>query len=504
MDEKELVNSLHEHEKRILKSLENKKSSTIQEIHQETGLNKDSIEKASLWAKVKGLLIIEEKTSDHFKLTKEGNEYLQEGFPEKNLLKEVLRGEKSISSLKDKVKRFEIALSWAKKNNWISIQKGNVELTNKGMKALNEKIPEEKILEQINQGNYLLEKTDKIALDNLEKRGSLKKITEKKKEISLTPLGKKILPNLVIKDEIGQLSVDMLKSRSWKGKVFRPYDISIPSTKIYPAKKHYITQIIEYIKKIWTEMGFKEMTGPLLDISFWNFDALYQPQDHPARDLADTFYMKVPEKGKLPSLDLVKMVKETHENGGETGSLGWQYKWDPEFAKTCIMRTHTTSLSAKTIANLKPDDLPAKYFSVGRCFRNETLDWKHLAEFYQSEGIVVGEDVTFRHLQGYLKRFFNKMGFPKARFRPAYFPYTEMSLEVEVWHPEHKQWMELGGSGIFRPEVVKPLLGKDVPVLAWGLGFDRLIMDKYKLDDIRKLYLSDLKHLREAKIWLGI
>ena len=140
-----------------------------------------------------------------------------------------------------------------------------------------------------------------------------------------------------------------------------------------------MTQIIEYIRKIWTDMGFKEMTGPLVDISFWNFDALYQPQDHPARDLADTFYMKIPEKGRLPDQKIVEQVKATHENGWSTGSLGWQYKWNPEFARKCILRTHTTSLSVRTLASLKEEDLPAKFFSIGRVFRNETFDWKHLA-----------------------------------------------------------------------------------------------------------------------------
>ncbi len=502
MNDKELVSRLHYHEKRILKALEGKESLTMKELEQETGLNKDSLEKASLWAKVKGALKIDEEISEFLELTKEGQEYVKEGLPERNLLK-TLEEEKSIPELKKKVKKFNIGLVWVKKNNWVTIQKGQLELTKEGKKATKESIPEEKILSQLNSGKQNAKTFDAVVVEKLEKRGLIKKTIDKKRDISLTPLGKKILPKLVIKEEIGQLTPEILKEKLWKTQIVRPYDVTLPSTKINPGKKHYITQIIEYIRKIWTDMGFKEMTGPLVDISFWNFDALYQPQDHPARDLADTFYMKIPEKGKLPNDQLVERVKTTHENGWDTGSTGWKYKWDPEFARRCILRTHTTSLSARTIAKLKPEDLPVKYFSVGRCFRNETLDWKHLAEFYQTEGIVVGEDVTFRQLQGYLKEFFKKMGFPKARFRPGYFPYTECSLEIEVWHPIHKQWIELGGSGIFRPEVVKPLLGKDVPVLAWGLGFDRLIMDKYNVDDIRKLYLSDLRQLREAKLWLS-
>jgi len=494
--------TLHDYEKRILKALEGKKSLSFAKLQEETGLSKDSLEKASLWAKVKGVISIDEQIEEFFELTEEGKEYIKEGLPEKNLLKAIDLGNKSISELKNIVKKFDIGLVWAKKNNWVSIQKGQVELTTKGRKFLKEETPEEKNLLLIESNS--INNLDKITLEILEKRKLIKRYFEKKREVYLTPLGKKLLPKLVIKEEIGQITPEILKEKSWKFSNIRHYDITTPAPKIIPGKKHYITQVIEYIRKIWTEMGFKEMTGPIVDISFWNFDSLYQPQDHPARDLADTFYMKIPQKGRLPDINLVEKVKTTHENGWDTGSRGWQYKWDPEFSKKCVLRTHTTSLSARTIARLKLEELPAKFFAVGRCFRNETLDWKHLAEFYQTEGIVVGEEVNFRQLQGYLKRFFSKMGFPKARFRPAYFPYTEMSMEVEVWHPVHKEWMELGGSGIFRPEVVKPLLGKDVPVLAWGLGFDRLIMDKYNIDDIRKIYLSDLKQLREAKIWLGV
>ena len=505
MNEKELVSRLHNHEKRILKSLEDNESLTIQELEKETGLNKDSLEKASLWAKVKGVVKIDEETSELLKLTKEGDEYKEKGLPERNLLKIVASGKTSISELKKQVKRFNIGLVWTKKNNWATIKKGQLELTSKGRKALKEILPEEEILTKLDtEKNQDSKAFDVVTTDKLEKRGLIRKTVKKKKEVSLTTLGKKILPKLVIKEEIGQLTPEILKEKLWKTQVIRPYDVTLPAAKIHPAKKHYMTQIIEYIRKIWTDMGFKEMTGPLVDISFWNFDALYQPQDHPARDMADTFYMKIPEKGRLPDQKIVEQVKATHENGWTCNSTGWQYKWDPEFASKCILRTHTTSLSARTLASLKEEDLPAKFFSVGRVFRNETLDWKHLAEFYHTDGIVVGEGVNFRHLLGYLKRYFSKLGFPKARFRPAYFPYTEMSTEIEVWHPIRKQWLELGGAGIFRPEVVKPLLGKDIPVLAWGPGFGRIVIMNYKIDDIRELYMNDLKKLRETKIWLGV
>jgi phenylalanyl-tRNA synthetase alpha chain len=150
------------------------------------------------------------------------------------------------------------------------------------------------------------------------------------------------------------------------------------------------------------------------------------------------------------------------------------------------------------LKELTPQDLPAKFFSVAKVYRNETLDWKHLAEFHQVEGIMVGEGLTLSDLIGLQKQFYKKMGYTDVRFRPAYFPYTEPSCEVEVYDPKKEQWVELGGMGVFRPEVVKPLLGMDVPVLAWGLGMERIITAYYNITDLREIYSNDLKALREA------
>lgn len=504
MQAEKLAQQLHEHEKKILKALGKKKSITINELEKKTGLPKDALEKASLWAKVKGVVKISEKIIKFLVLTDEGREYAKKDLPERNLLNRIKKGENKITDLQKEMDRFQIGLVWVKKNNWVKIKEGKLELTKNGKLALKKKIPEEIVLKDLLSKRKPLVDFDIEIVNKLEKRGLIKTVVERKKEISLTDLGRKILPKLRVVGGIGQLTPAILKSGEWKTKGLREYNINLPSSKIFSGKRHYMMQVMEYIRQIWLEMGFKEMTGPMVEVSFWNFDGLYQPQDHPARDLADTFYMKIPEKGKLPEKGIVDAVKSTHEHGWTCNSTGWQYKWDEEFARRCVLRTHTTSLSARTLATLRKDvdNLPAKYFSVGRCFRNETLDWKHLAEFHQTEGIVVDENVTFKHLLGYLREFFTKLGFEKARFRPSYFPYTEESTEVEVWHPEHKNWVELGGSGIFRPEVVKPLLGKDIPVLAWGLAVERLVMLNYEIEDIRELYWNDLKKLREAKIWL--
>lgn len=258
------------------------------------------------------------------------------------------------------------------------------------------------------------------------------------------------------------------------------------------------------MRRIWIEMGFKEMEGPIVETAFWDFDALYVPQDHPARDMQDTFYLKTPFYGRLPDRKLVERVKAVHEYGGDTGSRGWRYRWSEEESRRCLLRTHTTCLSARTLAALKSCDLPAKFFSIGRVFRNEALSWKSLCEFYQTDGIVVDENASFAHLLGYLRRYFGKLGFTDIRFRPAYFPYTEPSVEIEVYHPVYRQWMELGGAGVFRPEVVKPLLGRDIPVLAWGPGLNRIVMVSYGIKDIRELHSNDLRQLRELPDWIGV
>ena len=247
-------------------------------------------------------------------------------------------------------------------------------------------------------------------------------------------------------------------------------------------------------------MGFKEMTGNLTQSGFWNFDALFTAQDHPVREMQDTFFIRNKE-AKLPNKELVNQVKAAHE-GKIKGSKGWQYDWKEQDAKKVVLRTHTTCLSAQTLKKIQENkEFPAKYFALGKCFRNETLDWSHGFEFNQAEGIVVDENANFRQLLGYLKQFAKKMGFNKVRFRPAYFPYTEPSIEGDIWVEEKKEWIEVFAAGMFRPEVTIPIFGRHIPVLAWGPGFDRMIMNFFKIKDLREMYKNDINKLRKMKIW---
>ena len=393
-----------------------------------------------------------------------------------------------------------------RRNGWANIKNGRLELSDEGRRANKVRSLDETIISSLNEGVKLnLDDDAEERLTLLVRRGLVEVEEQVERWVGITDLGKEVAPYVEPPGDvkvITQLTPEILQTGAWRDTSFQRYDVTLPVPSLTPGKRHFVSQVIDYIRRFWVELGFKEMTGEHVELSFWNFDALYQPQDHPARDLADTFYMKTPYKGQLPDPEMVERVKQTHEDGWTTGSTGWEYHWDPEFAARNCLRTHTTCLSVGQIAKLKPDDLPAKFFSVGRVFRNETIDWNHLAEFYQTDGIVVGEGVTFRNMQGYLKAYMEGLGAKRFRFRPGYFPYTEMSMEAEVWIEERGAWMELFGAGMFRPEVVKPLLGVDVPVLAWGPGFERLVMLSYKIDSIRQLYSNDLGILRKAKLWM--
>ena len=429
--------------------------------------------------------------------------YLKKGLPERRLLN--ILNEKHIISLQDAQKEsslsddeFKASIGALKKKALIELKNGKI-ILNANREEISKKTLEEQFLELLPADYESMKPEHQLALKSLQGRKQILELKEDKKiNIEITPLGKDIVKSKFDSHElIEQITSEMLKKESsWKGKRFRRYDITSPVPEINGGKRHFVNQAIDYGRKIWTEMGFKEMNGELVQSSFWNFDALFTAQDHPVREMQDTFF--IDKKSELPDKKIVSKVKEAHEKGVD-GSKGWQYAWDEEEAKKLVLRTHTTCLSAHTLSELKKEDLPAKFFAIGKCFRNETLDWKHSFEFNQTEGIVVDENANLRNLLGYLKQFANKMGFKKVRFRPSYFPYTEPSVEGEVWNEERKQWIEIFAAGIFRPEVTEPLLGKPIPVLAWGPGFDRMIMNIFGINDIRDLYKNDLTKLRKMK-----
>jgi len=503
---RELAETLHPYERKILPYL--KEGIGLKQLVKASKMQEIEVMRALQWLENKNVLSIKKELKEIISLGKNGKLYLEKGLPEKRFLK-AIEGITPIEKIKERAglekDEINICLGLLRKKVAIEIKQGmKISITEQGKKLLQKPSFEELFLKQLPLESKNLTQEQKYAFNELRKRKDIIKIdivTERSVEL------KDIYNDLIkarvsFKNIIDELSPEIIKNKLWKNKSFRRYDIKINVPSISGGRRHFVNEAIQYIKRVWLEMGFKEMQGPLLQTSFWNFDALFTAQDHPAREMQDTFFIKNPEKGKLPDKKIVEAVKSAHENGFKTGSLGWRYKWSPEIAMKNVLRTHTTVLSARTIAALKKDDLPAKYFTVGKCFRNETVDWSHLFELCQVEGIVVDPGVTFKNLVGYLTEFYKKLGYNKIRIRPGYFPYTEMSAEVDVFHPVRKEWIELGGSGIFRPEVVKPLLGIEVPVLAWGLGMERTISMYYGINDIRDLYRNDLKQSREIKAWL--
>lgn len=501
----QLLESLSLNERKILPLLKEK---NVEAIAKKAELEQVAVLRALEFLSNKKLVELKNSVNKIVDLGVNGILYKQKGLPERRLVNVVaekksinLEEAKKNSGLSDN--EFQAALGALKKKALINLANGNL-VFNGNKEEITTKTLEEQFLEKLPIDLEALKPEEKYALESLKNRKNIIEIaSENIVNFNLTELGREVLEQSKTfkSDELIEvLTPEIIASGDFKGKKFRRYDIKSPVPQIYGAKRHFVNQSMDYARKIWAEMGFKEMSTTLAQIGFWNFDALFTAQDHPVREMQDTFYIK-DLVGKLPDKKFVEKIKTSHEKGVDK-STGWNYKWSEEEAKKVLLRPHTTAASSKTLASLKKEDLPQKFFAIGRCFRNETIDWGHLFEFNQTEGIVIDKNANFRHLLGYLKQFYAKMGFKEVRFVPSYFPYTEPSVEIYVWNSDHKTWMEVGGAGIFRPEVVVPVFGEFVPVLAWGPGFDRALMEYFGIKDLREMYKNDLDQLRKMKVWI--
>ncbi len=293
-------------------------------------------------------------------------------------------------------------------------------------------------------------------------------------------------------DEVGALTPEMLADGSWREVNFRSYNIASPPQRVLLGRKNPYVEFLSTVKDKLSSLGFEELDGPLVETEFWNGDALFMPQFHAARDIHDVYYIEKPQYAGEIEQPWLDNVAAAHENGGGTGSTGWGYRFDGDFARRLLLRSQGTVLSAKRLVGA---NVPGKYFALVRCFRYDQVDATHGADFYQTDGIITGEEVNLRTLLGVLKMFAEEVaGAKEVKYVPGYFPFTEPSIEVHVKHPV-LGWFELGGSGIFRPEVTKPL-GIDVPVLAWGIGIDRMALMQLGINDMRELFTPDIEHVR--------
>ena len=498
------MSELREYERKTLLTLKVLGGrATVNEVADKGNLAHAAVMRAALSLEEAGLIRVHEKRVTRIRLNEEGMLYAEEGLPERRLVKALkdMGGEAPMEEAGEAAglskRLLAIALGWISRKGWAAVDRKERVLR---MPIEPPVGADERLLASLKRkGTLTVEELDEEmqeAFKLLKGRRILEVDEETFRELELTDEGWRLLRKGVkVVEEVTQLTPNLIVTGRWRKVRLRRYNIKAPVSKVWPGKKHPYLRFLDELRERLVALGFKEMTGPIVELSFFNCDALYMPQNHPAREVHDMYFIKEPAYGNLkPYEDALRNVKETHENGWTTGSTGWGYKFSTLEASRLVLRSQTTALSARTLLS-KELEIPGKYFAIARCYRPDVVDRTHLTEFNQVEGIVLGEDLSFRDLLGILERFAVEIAeADRVRFRPGYFPFTEPSVELHAYR-EGYGWMEFGGAGIFRPEVTLPL-GVDVPVLAWGLGVDRIFMMKTNIDDIRYLFTQDLEWLR--------
>jgi phenylalanyl-tRNA synthetase alpha chain len=488
---------LHPLERKILETLKPAGSVPFDALVNSTSLQEDQVRRALQWLSSKGLVTITESKKSRLEVVRR---------PPELALVEAVKSSPSpltVDALKSRfgtAEEFSAAIGRARSSGWVRVDQGaspTVRIANDaGPAAL------ESLLAWVSSGKDEadLPKEQAVMVADLIRRGVLRRSESRATSITITAAGRGSATPEAGGELVERLTPEILASRSWRGKSLRPIDVEAKSPRFYPGRRHPVRDFIREVREAYISMGFTELQGPSVHPGFWNFDALFIPQDHPSREMQDTFYLEGLADTKMTRSGIVANVASTHEDGWKTGSRGWGYRWRIEEARRLVLRTHNTVLSVKALAESKEKE--TRVFAVSKVYRNENLDYKHLAEFYQMDGIIVGDGLNVRHLMGFLTEFYKKLGMAEVKLWPTYFPYTEPSLEVIGYSKTVKAWIELSGSGVFRPEVTRPL-GVKVPVLAWGPGIERLMMMRYGMDDMRALYGDDLSWLRGRRELAG-
>jgi len=485
---------LHPIERRVLSSLAEKESLDFDLLVVSSGLLPDQVRRSISWLTSKGMVTAEESSSATLNLSEEK--------PPELLLVDKLEeagGSLPMEALKkafESNSAFSAAIGRASSSGWISVG------PERSVPTVKLKSPEgaqklRALLVEAGGGLHVAKVSpeSRELVTDLLKRGLLTRKESKSLRLTITGGGRAALAS-VGEGYIEKLTPEIAASLRSTGRDvrLRPIDVEAPATGFHPGRRHPVREFINEVREVYLSMGFTETAGNSTQSSFWNFDALFTPQDHPAREMQDTFYIRGGRDEGLVRKGVVANVAASHEDGWKTGSKGWRYSWNVEEARRLVLRTHNTALTIR--ATMESRGADTRVFSVGRVYRNENLDFKHLAELHQMEGIVIGDGLNLRHLMGVLTKFYGKLGMTGVKLWPSYFPYTEPSMQVMVYYARVGKWLEMGGSGIFRPEVTLPL-GVTKPVLAWGCGLERLLMLRLGIEDIRELYNNNLDWLRE-------
>ncbi len=514
-DIKTLIKNLHPLEIKVLLKYGLKDELTSDRLQAELGYKEGHANQAFSWLKGKELLAEVSRTPHtYFELTDYGRKIAKDGTVEERIVKfvkengakllpEIATGcgleNKDVGSAFGMLSKDGVLKMNAEKKAEYTGKELPARLTittsliNKAMAAENSQLDAANLSkEEIEVMGGLTKKRgiSETPFRTIERETVINKLTDKITEVveALKAAG-------ITGNEIGEVTPPMLANGDWKKGTFRGYNISIPPARIIPGRTNPYVQFLESVKDKLCSLGFQEFDGPLVETEFWNGDALFMPQFHAARDIHDVYRLKYPTHAKEIEEPYLSNVAAVHRDGGNTGSRGWNYNFDNEFTRRLIMRSQGTVLSAH---QLHKAENPGKYFGIARCFRYDKVDATHLSDFYQTEGIIVGDDVNLRDLLGMLKMFATEIaGAEEVKYVPGYFPFTEPSIEVHIKHPK-LGWFELGGSGIFRPEVTKAM-GLDCPVLAWGIGIDRMALMALGLNDLRELFCEDIEQVRLRK-----
>lgn len=503
------VSNLHKIEKKILLTLVKHNKMDIEKLATIANLSLDNVRRGIEWLKYKGIVLVSIQKESIIQLISKAPELTSLDdkspvidhltLPERRIIHEIKKTGQKGTKIGKLAKlcqmsntEFSVGIQNAVRNGWLIKESDSLRITNSSERLS----LEETLLEKISKLKKIklseLSNKELQGFNLLKKRpGYVKETIEKSFVISLTNEGKKIATSISSEDEneIGTITSEILNTGKWKNERFAEIDVTSPVRTYSIGRTHPLTEVINEIREIFVSMGFSEIEGSTIQSCFWNFDVLFTPQDHPARDMQDTFYLS-----NLTVEDIDPIISNKVSNFHKTE---WNYDWNLEKSKKTVLRTHTTPVTIKYLSENKLNY--GRIFSIGRVFRNEKMSYKHLMEFHQIEGIVIGETINLRDLMGLQKQFYSKLGLDKVKFWPTYFPYTEPSLQSMVYIDKLGKWVELFGMGMFRPEVTQSV-GILNNVLAWGGGLERIAMIRYGLNDVRELYDNKLSWLRMQPI----
>ncbi|HEY8517416.1 MAG TPA: phenylalanine--tRNA ligase subunit alpha [Candidatus Binatia bacterium] len=501
----ELSSTLHPLEAKVLRALASADAALGEaDLAARAGIQEAQARMASEWLLAKAALeAASEESVPYVALDDTGREFAKSGIPELAIRRRLEQGPAAMADLGD-AKELSAAIGGLKKAKLITVEQGKFALAAGGDWSAVE--ADQALVAQLAEKDRWFEgdlepRQWQRARELAKKPGrsslGIRQGEQRRRTLQLTALGRDLAARAAeVADEVSQLTPEMLRDGSWRKVRFRAYNVQIPPPRTFGGRRHPYREFLDAVKRKLISFGFEEMRGPIVESEFWNNDALFMPQFHPARAIHDVYFVEgMPRAKELPE-PAATNVARAHESGGDTGSIGWRYAFDRDATRRLILRSQGTALSARQLG--KNPNIPGKYFAIARCFRYDDVDATHAPDFFQIEGIVLGEEVNLRHLLGLMKLFGLEIArAEEMRFTPGYFPFTEPSVEAHMRHPKIG-WMELGGGGIFRPEVTKPF-GIDVPVIAWGLGLDRMAMVALGIDDIRDLFSPDLDFLRSRR-----